>query len=122
VILIVTHRFAPHRAPWRLLPGLGLAANLLLWGVWLPAVSALQQAPLVEAAQLARLLPQPIVADNRMPSFAVLVGHATVNRSPLPGDVVFLRADAEANLAAHETLYSKGGLRLVRMSRPLPTK
>ena len=122
VILIVTHRFAPHRAPWRLLPGLGLAANLLLWGVWLPAVSALQQAPLVEAAQLARLLPQPIVADNRMPSFAVLVGHATVNRAPLPGDVVFLRADAEANLAAHETLYSKGGLRLVRMSRPLPTK
>lgn len=122
VILIMNHRFAPHRARWRLLPGLGLAANLLLWGVWLPAAANLQQAPLVEAAQLARTLPQPIVADNRMPSFAVLVGHATVNRAPLPGDVVFLRADAEAQMAAHETLYSKGGLRLVRMSEWPPTK
>jgi 4-amino-4-deoxy-L-arabinose transferase-like glycosyltransferase len=122
VILIMTHRFAPQRAPWRLLPGLGLAANLLLWGVWLPAAADLQQAPLVEAAQLAHTFPQPIVADNRMPSFAVLVGHATVNRAPLPNDVVFLRADAEANLAEHETLYSKGGLRLVRMSESSPTK
>ncbi len=104
------------RAPWMLLPLAGVASNLLVWMVLMPAAAGLQQAPLLEAAQMARALGQPVVADNRMPSFAVYSGQPTTYRSPRAGDVVFLRADHETGLPVHETLFSKGGLRLVRIT------
>lgn len=111
---------------WRRVPGApcwywlvlaGLASNALVGGCWLPAAAALQQQPVLEAAHLARSLPvaTPLVADNRMPSFAVYSGRPTQNRPPRAGDVLFLRADRVAQLPPHETLYARGGLRLVRI-------
>ena len=101
---------------WTLLPLAGVASNLLVAMVLMPAAADLQQAPLQEAAQIARQLRQPVVADNRMPSFAVYSGHATENRPPHAGDLVFLRADREAEMPPHQTIFSKGGLRLVRIT------
>lgn len=100
---------------WRLLALVGLSSNLLVWTALLPSIAQLQQAPVQEAARLARQWDEPVVADNRMPSFAVYSGRPTVNRAPRPGDLVFLRADEESRLPAHVVLFSQGGLRLVRV-------
>ncbi len=104
--------------PWRILALTGFSSNLFLWTLLLPSAAHLQQAPVQEAARLARQWSQPVVADNRMPSFAVYSGRPTVKRDPVPGDLVFLRADGEARLPPHEVLFSRGGLRLVRISGP----
>ncbi len=104
------------RPSWQLLALAGVASNLLVWMVLLPAAARLQQEPLQEAARIARSIAQPIVADNRMPSFAVYSGRPTENRAPHPGDLVFLRADREAELPAHEKLFGKGGVRLVKIT------
>ncbi|MDE2343416.1 MAG: glycosyltransferase family 39 protein [Betaproteobacteria bacterium] len=103
--------------PWRLLAITGIASNLMIWTVLLPSAARLQQEPVREAARIARQWPQPVVADNRMPSFAVYTGRPTEDRPPVPGDLVFLRADAESRLPPHAVLFSKGGLRLVRIGR-----
>ena len=105
-----------HGHAWVLLPLAGVASNLLVWMVLMPAAADLQQAPLQEAAQIARQMGQPVVADNRMPSFAVYSGRPTENRAPHAGDVVFLRADRVAEMPLHQTIFSKGGLRLVRIT------
>ncbi|MDE2259157.1 MAG: glycosyltransferase family 39 protein [Betaproteobacteria bacterium] len=114
--LWLMHLRSRERLSWQLLALAGIASNLLVWMVLIPAAADLQQEPLQEAAQVARSLAQPTVADNRMPSFAVYSGRSTENRTPHSGDLVFLRADRETELPAHETLFSKGGVRLVRMT------
>ncbi|MDE1941650.1 MAG: glycosyltransferase family 39 protein [Betaproteobacteria bacterium] len=101
--------------PWRLLAITGVASNLMIWTLLLPAAAHLQQDPVLEAARVAGGWSQRVVADNRMPSFAVYSGRPTVNRTPGPGDLVFLRADAESRLPPHAVLFSRGGLRLVRI-------
>jgi 4-amino-4-deoxy-L-arabinose transferase-like glycosyltransferase len=102
-----------HRGQW--LPLAGILSNLWLVVLVLPTVAHLQQDPVIHAAHVARLMNQPVVADNRMPSFAVYSGQPTVHRTPHNGDVVFLRADEERSLPAHHILFSQGGLRLVKM-------
>jgi 4-amino-4-deoxy-L-arabinose transferase-like glycosyltransferase len=110
-------RWRRHRGQaWQLLPLAGVASNLLVWGVLMPAAAELQQGPLQEAAQIARTIGQPVVADNRMPSFAVYSGRPTENRTPHAGDVVFLRADRVAEMPLHQTIFSKGGLRLIKIT------
>ncbi len=104
------------KSPWYLLLLTGVASNILVWGILLPVAAGLQQAPVLEAARLAKDLGQPVVADNRMPSFAVYSGQPTTNRPPRTGDLVFLRVDREAQLPAHEVLFAQGGVRLVRIT------
>jgi 4-amino-4-deoxy-L-arabinose transferase-like glycosyltransferase len=116
VIFLLLERAGASRQPWLLLTGAGLVGNLLVWMLWLPAAAGLQQEPVKAAAQVAKTLGQPIVADNRMPSFAVYSGRPTEHRSPRIGDVVFLRADHEAELPPHETLFHEGGLMLVKIT------
>ncbi len=120
VLMLLLRRQVPTAPCWHWLVLAGLASNALVSICWLPAAAALQQQPVLEAARLARSLPldTPLVADNRMPSFAVYSGRPTQNRPPRAGDVLFLKADREARLPPHDTLYAKGGLRLVRI-RPL---
>ncbi len=115
VIGLLRHRLKAE--PWRLLAITGIASNLMIWTVLLPSAARLQQEPVREAARIASQWPQPVVADNRMPSFAVYSGRPTENRPPAPGDLVFLRADAESRLPPHAVLFSQGGLRLVRIDR-----
>ena len=127
LILMLLLRYRVPQAPcWSWLVLAGLASNALVSTCWLQAAAALQQQPVLEAARLARSLPgtpPPLVADNRMPSFAVYSGRPTENRAPRSGDVLFLKADREAGLPPHDTLYAKGGVRLVRIlgQPPLPS-
>jgi 4-amino-4-deoxy-L-arabinose transferase-like glycosyltransferase len=114
-LVLMRRRWRPGHA-WVLLPLAGVTSNLLVWMVLMPAAADLQQAPLQEAAQIARRMGQPVVADNRMPSFAVYSGHPTENRTPHAGDVVFLRVDRLGEMPLHQTIFSKGGLRLVRIT------
>ncbi len=114
-LALMRRRWRGGRA-WALLPLAGVVSNLLVWMVLMPAAADLQQAPLQEAAQIARRMGQPVVADNRMPSFAVYSGRPTENRTPHAGDVVFLRADRVGEIPLHQTIFSKGGLRLVKIT------
>lgn len=104
---------ADHRA-WLL--GLnGILGTCWIVGLFLPLAAQLQQAPVLQLAAIARNHNGPIVADNRMPSFAVALGHPTINRPPRSGDWVFLRADYLHNLPPYETIQQIGGLYLVRI-------
>jgi 4-amino-4-deoxy-L-arabinose transferase-like glycosyltransferase len=110
VLLAVSARQKGFWLPWA-----GVLSNLWLVLLVLPTMAQLQQGPVVAAAQVARSLNQPVVADNRMPSFAVYSGHPTQRRTAHSGDVVFVRADEEKSLSPHDTLFSQGGLRLVKL-------
>ncbi len=122
ILMLFLRRQVPTAPCWHWLVLAGLASNALVSTCWLQAAAALQQQPVLEAARLARSLPPstPLVADNRMPSFAVYSGRPTQNRSPRVGDVLFLKADREASLPPHDTLYAQGGVRLVRIRPPTP--
>ncbi len=106
-------RFNDQRAA--VLSANGLLGTLWVVGLFLPLAAALQQEPVLQLAQLARTHQGPIVADNRMPSFAVAIGHPTENRAPRPGDWVFLRADHLKNLPPYSLIRAVGGLCLVRI-------
>ncbi len=121
-MMLYLRRRTPSAACWHWLVLAGLGSNALVSTCWLSAAAALQQQPVLEAARLTRTLAPgtPLVADNRMPSFAVYSGRPTQNRAPVVGDVVFLKADREPGLPPHDTLYAKGGIRLVRITAPQP--
>lgn len=93
--------------------GLLGACWVCLW--FLPVAARLQQEPVIALATFARSHRGPIVADNRMPSFAVSLGHPTENRPAHGGDWVFTRADYLKNLPRYETIRTIGGLYLVRI-------
>ncbi|MEW6446229.1 MAG: glycosyltransferase family 39 protein [Pseudomonadota bacterium] len=96
--------------------GLAAAGNLVL-ALWLlPALGAIQQGPIVHAAQLAREQAGPYVMWGvNTPSYSVHSGHVQERREPRPGDLVFTRAGKLAGLPAHEVLMNERGYALVRM-------
>jgi hypothetical protein len=49
------------------------------------------------------------------PSFSVYYGKAVAIRTPRAGDVVVLRSRRLKELPAHDSLYSRGGVALVRI-------
>lgn len=116
LLLIYSHRrwYRPEQRAWLL--GLnGLLGTFWVAGLFLPLAARLQQEPVLQLAAIARNHPGHIVADNRMPSFAVALGHSTENRPPHSGDWVFLRADYLHNLPPYVTIREVGGLYLVRI-------
>lgn len=109
------------RAPWQGLAVGGLvfaaAVNLAL----LPAVAELQQAPVRDAAALARELDEPVVGYRiRMPSFSVYRDAITPQRDPRPGELVYTRIDRVDDLRRQfpdtelKLLYNRGGIVLLR--------
>ncbi|NDU86521.1 MAG: glycosyltransferase family 39 protein [Ferrovum sp.] len=94
---------------------LGVMSTLFITLIFLPAASHLQQDPVLALAKKSAQYGFPIVADNRMPSFAVYSGHSTINHPPHPQEVVFIRADHLANLPPFDVLEQAGGLYLVRI-------
>ena len=100
-----------------LLPGL-VSAIGISW-ILIPAVSQLQQDPVRAAAQFAKTLKEPVVSDNRMPSFSVYLGHATEIRKVQEGDIAFGRVDHPDQLGSqHQILFAQGGVRVVRVLQP----
>jgi 4-amino-4-deoxy-L-arabinose transferase-like glycosyltransferase len=100
-----------------IVPGLVSALGISL--VLLPALTALQQAPVRAAARFAAGLGAPIVADNRMPSFSVYLGRPTQGRAVQIGDIAFGRLDHPDRLGSrHQILFAEGGVRVVRVLAP----
>ncbi len=98
-------------------PGLVSALGVSL--VLLPAVTGLQQDPVRRAARMAASLQQPVVSDDRMPSFSVYLGAATQVRPVRAGDLAFGRLDHPDRLGTRfDTLFAEGGIRVVRVRAP----
>lgn len=107
---------------WQRLILAGVIQTLVVYGVLVPRVFEVMQAPVKEAGLLARELDLPtVVYRTSMPSFSVYRDAITPNRPPLPGELVFLRVDKLDALAAdfpglqQDLLYRRGPVALVRM-------
>ncbi len=109
--------------PWQGLILGGLIQVLVVWGVLAPRLFDALQAPVKEAAELARELDLPtVVYRTSMPSFSVYREAVTPDRPPQPGDLVFLRIDKLDDLSERydqlriETRYQRGAVALVYLS------
>ena len=86
-------------------------------GLVVPMLGAVQQ-PVKDAAHLARARGWDVVMWGiNAPSFSVYYGKAVAIRTPRAGDVVILRSRRLKELPRHSTLYSRGGVALVRIER-----
>jgi 4-amino-4-deoxy-L-arabinose transferase-like glycosyltransferase len=106
---------------WRRLAAAGLLCSVGLGGLLLPALAALQQEPVREAALLARHKGWDVQGWRiNMPSFSVYRGAVTPaapqSRQALrPGQVILTRSDALDALGPVHVLYRKGGVVLARI-------
>jgi 4-amino-4-deoxy-L-arabinose transferase-like glycosyltransferase len=108
---------------WRGLLLVGFVQVAVVYGSLVPRVFEVLQAPVKEAALLARELDMPtVVYRTNMPSFSVYRQAVTPDRDPAPGDLVFLRVDKLERLAARfpgldqEVIFRKGPVALVKMA------
>ena len=106
----------PRLSPWRGLLAAGALQALVLSQAVVPWAAAVQQQPVVEAAQRATTLDKPVVmAGVNMPSFTVYRGAVTPRRSPEPGEVVFTRVHKLDRWPAAQLLYRAGGVALLAL-------
>lgn len=101
----------------------GVVQSLFVYCVFTVAVAQLQQAPVKEAAAIARTYPpETVIAYGiRMPSFSVYRGHETPSRAPQTGDLIFTRIDrldalhAELPHAQLNAVYTRGAIALIEV-------
>jgi 4-amino-4-deoxy-L-arabinose transferase-like glycosyltransferase len=102
-------------ATWRLTV-LGVLLTAGVAGLLLPAVAAVQQGPIREAALVARDRPETLVMWGlNTPSFNVYAERRVVRRSPQPGDVVVTRFNRLDRLSDYEVLFERNGVVLVKV-------
>jgi hypothetical protein len=101
----------------------GFIQTAVVFGVLVPRVFEVMQAPVKEAALLARRLKLPtVIYRTSMPSFSVYRQAITPERPPSPGDLVFLRIDKLKTLAEEypqlhrEVLFQRGAVALVKVT------
>ncbi|MBD2858539.1 hypothetical protein IB286_05905 [Spongiibacter sp. KMU-158] len=107
---------------WKKLIISGLIQTLFCFSFFIPAIAGLQQDPVKAAALKAKQLEQDVIAYRiNMPSFSVYRDAITKRRDPLPGELVFTRADKLADLKALypnaeiDIIFSDGGIVLARI-------
>lgn len=114
--------FRPRWPVWQRTLIAGVLSILVLMQSLMPALGALQQQPVKDAALLAKKLGGPAVMwDLDMPSFSVYRQAVTPQIPPKPGDLVFTRADhldRLAKLGHYKVLYEHGGIVLARFLGP----
>jgi len=103
-----------------------LAAKLMATGVLnaaamalfiLPAAGGVQQAPIKEAALLARERGYDVVMWSvNTPSFIVYSGKLVQRRDPVVGDVVLSKVKRLGELPGYEVLYQRNGIALVKVT------
>lgn len=82
----------------------------------MPLVAAIQQAPIKEAAALAKARDYPVVMWRlNTPSFNVYAQRLVEKRAPRAGDVVLTKSIYLAELAGAEVLYQKNGIVLAQL-------
>jgi 4-amino-4-deoxy-L-arabinose transferase-like glycosyltransferase len=93
----------------------GALTVAVLAGLVVPMLGAVQQ-PVKDVARLARARGFDVVMWGiNAPSFSVYYGKAVALRTPRTGDVVIVRSRRLKDLPLHDTLYSRGGVALVRI-------
>ncbi|MEA3277844.1 MAG: glycosyltransferase family 39 protein [Pseudomonadota bacterium] len=119
LILAFWRRFAL----WQSLLLVGFVQTILVFGVLVPRVFEVMQAPVKEAALVARGMDLPtVVYRTSMPSFSVYREAITPDRDPRPGELVFLRVDKLERLGERfpqleqELVYRRGAVALVKMT------
>jgi 4-amino-4-deoxy-L-arabinose transferase-like glycosyltransferase len=102
-------------ASWRVAL-LGVLMTGTVAGLLLPAVAAVQQGPIRDAALAARERPETVVMWRlNNPSFNVYARRGLERRAPQPGEVAVTRFTALKDLPAHEILFEKNGVVLVKV-------
>jgi 4-amino-4-deoxy-L-arabinose transferase-like glycosyltransferase len=111
--------------PWQGLVLAGIAQVILLYGLIVPKVLDVMQAPVKEAALVAKEMDLPtVVYRTSMPSFSVYRDAVTPDRSPQAGDLVFLRIDKLDSLRERfpdleiEPKYQRAAVALVYLKPP----
>lgn len=107
----------PRTPVWPRLAASGLICSSAVGGLALPALAALQQGPVKEAALLARSGNLPVRTWHfNVPSFSLYRGAVTERAGVLrQGDVILTRSDELAGLGRAQVLYRKGGVVLARI-------
>jgi 4-amino-4-deoxy-L-arabinose transferase-like glycosyltransferase len=107
---------------------IGLPAKLLATGAGMAAMFAVfilpiageaQQAPIKEAALLARANNwHAVMYGLNTPSYIVYRGELTPRRDPVPGDIALTKTKRLVDIPHHEILYRRHGIALVRVLPP----
>ncbi|EXJ14074.1 ArnT family glycosyltransferase [Imhoffiella purpurea] len=112
-------------ALWSRLVLAGIIQTLVVFGVLVPKVFEVMQAPVKEAGLVAKALDMPtVVYRTSMPSFSVYREAVTPNRRPQAGDLVFLRIDKLDRLERdlpdldRTLVYQRGPVALVMVRAP----
>ena len=99
----------------------GLLMTLGVSQFVLPAVAAIQQRPVKEAALIARAMNADVVMWGLdRPSFGVYSRHAVVRRDPVPGDVVVTKSTKLGQFRNYDLLYSRNGIALLKLGAARP--
>lgn len=116
VVLAVALVIDRRMPAWSKLLLAGLANAVVFSAALYPAAGVLQQAPVKQAALVARQLPETVVMWGvNMPSFNVYSRRATERRDPKPGEVVFTKTHRLAELPGYQVLYEHRGIALARV-------
>jgi 4-amino-4-deoxy-L-arabinose transferase-like glycosyltransferase len=93
----------------------GCVTTFAIVGAVVPALSRIQQGPVVAAASFVKGRPEPVVAWGiNVPSFSVYRQAVTPTRRPQPGDLVLTRVDKLAEMPPHEVVFARGAVRIVK--------
>jgi 4-amino-4-deoxy-L-arabinose transferase-like glycosyltransferase len=117
LLAVLALALMPRTPIWPRLAGSALICSFAVAGLALPAVAALQQEPVREAALLARAAGLPVRTwQFNVPSFSLYRGAVTERAEALhKGDVILIRSDELARLGDVQVLYRKGGVVLARI-------
>jgi hypothetical protein len=92
-----------------------LLINLAL----MPRIGALMQSPVREAAQIAGRIPERVVMwGHSLPSFTFYSRKFVALRKPTSGDLLVTKKTKLSEVGAHEILYEKNCIVLVRILMP----
>jgi 4-amino-4-deoxy-L-arabinose transferase-like glycosyltransferase len=117
LLCVVALALMPRAAQWPRLAASALLCSFAVGGLLLPAVAALQQEPVKEAALFARAAKLPVRSwQFNVPSFSLYRGAVTERAEVLhKGDVILTRSDELQRLGEVQVLYRKGGVVLARI-------
>jgi 4-amino-4-deoxy-L-arabinose transferase-like glycosyltransferase len=116
-VAIILFLLAEGRIPaWFKLLLAGCTSAVVFVAALTPAAGTLQQAPIKQAALVARQLNEPVIMWRlNTPSFNVYSRKITEHRDPQAGEVVLTKTRHLAELPAYQMLYEQRGVALARV-------
>nr|WP_307727974.1 glycosyltransferase family 39 protein [Massilia terrae] len=117
LIAVAALALMPRTPVWPRLAASGLICSSAVGGLALPALAALQQGPVKEAALLVRSAGLSVRTWHfNVPSFSVYRGAVTERAGELRnGELILTRSDELEGMGQHGVLYRKGGVVLARI-------